>query len=329
MLPPGDDDLKSRPPDDAGERTRVDLGEDLLEKTALRIESPPGAPPPAPVEQEVAEEELAINSVEDGLQSARILMNEGFLEEAKKILRRVLLMDSRCAIARTRLEEIHELELKQIFSEGDSRRPRLPSFRRKKDPEDISKVNSEKVMRELDRDLRLGVFPGNDSTGIGVAELSLFKDREGMEKFAADLDRSMGGASARDRMDMAVAFLEMGLFDLAIRQLRIAVRDPDFLLAASVLLSTALIMADRPFEATVALEPLLLDTEHSVESKLECFYLMGRAHEGLRKPGAAIPYYQQVVGIEPLYRDAGERLRLCVAAIPPIRGSGGGPGGAR
>jgi hypothetical protein len=111
-------------------------------------------------------------------------------------------------------------------------------------------------------------------------------------------------------VDLGIAFLEMGLYDLAARQFKAAGRDPDQIHATTGLHAYALILAGRPFEATLVLEPMLGDSELKAADKIDFMYLMGRAYERLMKPDVAAHWYEQVAELEPHYRDSQERLRF-------------------
>jgi tetratricopeptide (TPR) repeat protein len=317
---PGDEQTPAPPPFTAGGRvpeefegTRIDLGDDLVEKTAILI-APGGplatTPPEEESEQgdrEAPPEDTRLDTptqIEDHLESARILMTEGLLDEAKRILRRIILADTRHVIARKMLEEIHEQELKQIFGEGRLSRSR----RGAQEDFDVSPLSSELVMRQLDRDLKLGVFDEGDGGEAMMSELSLFESKDALESFGAKLERDLAGTSARDRVDTGIAFLEMGLYDLAARQFRAATREVEFKLSAAGLLAYSLVLAGRPFEATMELEALLGDSELVGAQRVEFMYLMGRAYEGLKNLRSAFQWYQQAQEAEPRYRDTGERM---------------------
>lgn len=266
------------------EATKVDLGEDLLlEESQVSIQEEPLI--------------KKGDSIEDELASAQILIAEGLTDEAKKILRKILIQDPHYLAAKQRLDEIHEIELKQIFREEDA----FPK-RRDKTQTKTSHVNSDEIMRKLDRDLQLGIFSER-------IELELFQNKEALEAFTAQLEKEFSGTSAQDRVDLGIGFLEMGLYDLAARQFRSAIQDPGFALTANSLLAYTLVLANRPFEAVLLIEPILEDSELSREEKIHFLYLMGRAHERLMKPQVATQWYLQVKEIDPAYRDIEERLR--------------------
>jgi tetratricopeptide (TPR) repeat protein len=302
--------------------TRVDLGEDLLEKTAmlrLPYASRTQITPPEEPEPTLVESPITADQIQDQIQSARILMGEGILEEAKRVLRRILLFATGEIEAKQLLEEIHEIELKQIFGEAENPRRRI---RRRREPE-AAEVRADSVMRELDRDLRLGLFAedGSDSAAI---ELSLFEDRRALDIFGDKMDRDFAASPASERLDLGIAFMEMGLYSLAVRHFyaamhRLRFEGPEsqaLLISATGLLGNALILGGRAFDATLAMQTVLSDSEVVAENKLDLMYLMGRANQALGKDQLAAQWYHQAAEIDPHYRDIQERLR----SLSPGRG---------
>lgn len=282
------------PPHDPKESTQIDLGDDLIEKTDLRVvpESPSSVFPP---------------DLEDQFQSAKILMSEGLWEESKKVLRKILVADPSHVPSRQLLSEIHDLELKQLVSSEEERSP--IRYRRREEREGRSgsgagstSAEVEQVIRDLDRDLKLGL-------------LETAKDQENSRSYTAWMDEELSDLSPQDRIDIGIAFLEMGLVDIAVQQFRGALSRMPFdseaegRLSATALLAYALILEGRPLDAVMELEPLLRDTSIRNEEKIEFMYLMGRAYESLRKPDLAMLWFDQVRAIDPAYRDVQVRRR--------------------
>lgn len=271
-------------------RTRVDLGDDLLDKTRVGV----------PKHQRSNQSDSVPKTreqIDDQYESAKILVSEGLLDEAKKILHRVLLADPHHVAAHNKLEELRALELKILFSDARPRRRHRPA---ETEDVDLASIDSEEVIRKLDEDLGLGI--------IG-SHMSLFQDPASMAKFSASIDRDLADLTPRDRMDVGVAFYEMGLFDLACRQFELAARDSDSHAQATVLLAQTLVDADKPFEATLKLEPILEDAELTAEQKLDSMYLMARAYEQMNRTEQALQWYAQVSRVDSNYRDIPDRLK--------------------
>jgi tetratricopeptide (TPR) repeat protein len=261
---------------------------------------------------------ISADEIQDHLESARILMGEGILEEAKRILHRLLLAHVRHPEARQLLEELRERELKIILEGSESPRRRMG----KKEPESEVQASAEWVMRNLDRDLGLGMF-AEDGSELPTATLSLFRDERALDEFGAKMDQEYASCAPAMRLDIGIAFLEMGLHGLAVRHFRAAaeqfaridqVADSLDRLSAVGLLSYALIAGGRAFDATIELQLVINDSDVAPESKLDLVYLMGRACEALGKKEEAAQWYRRAAGIDPDYRDVQERLKFTPGA---------------
>ncbi len=267
---------------DEGENTQVDLGEDLLEKTALLSVDLTS------VSLQVPEE------AQDLLETARILASEGLIEEAKKTLRQILRKDPQHSLARKQMEEIQRKELEHLLAEAP--------FQELIPKEGNSDLSVEEVIRDLDHDLGLG----------------LFSEVKAMEEFAEQLDREFAVLSTQDRLDLGVAFQEMGLHSVAARQFQAAENDPASYLSATYLLANNLIEADRAFDAVIRIEPLLRDADLSPGDRQNFMYLMGLAQERLGKRDAAIRWYREVLTVQTGYRDTESRLSVLIGRPPKV-----------
>jgi tetratricopeptide (TPR) repeat protein len=277
--------------DTTGQSTQIDLGEDLLTST---ITAPTSIQPT---------DALLSGTIDEQLQNARILVNEGLLEEAKRVLRNIILSDPHCIPARKRLEEIHELELKQIF--GESVEPKGVMNAKIERARFFEEIDSEKVLRALDDDLDLKMF-GDPKDEI---QRLVFGSSAEMDQFSVRLERKMSGTTARDRLDLGIGFLEMSFYELAIRQFRVAAREPGLEVAAAALIAQAQLFSDQAFEAVLGLESALRNSELEPEHRIHFLYLSALAHEKLSKMDVARSRFAQVLEIDPYYRDSAERLQ--------------------
>ncbi len=227
-----------------------------------------------------------------------ILIQEGLLADAKKVLRYLQRQNPLDLHARERLQKISEVELQQLLESEDS-----PSNRN-----GIALEEPEDIIEALDRDL-----------AMGISGTSLLQEREGMRAFAKELVVDLRDLSNQDRLDVGIGFLEMGLFGMAEEQLN-QVREAEFLLAdsssacylAALSYSAyALILDGRPHEAVGRLQSGLSDARIPHPNKTELLYLMGRANENLGQYREAMGWYQSAENLEPDFRDAKQRvLRL-------------------
>lgn len=335
----------SLPVEESG--TQVDLGEDLIEKTA---EVPRGSPPDLDLaidpdlDHEVysieapdldASEEPSkaiefhakIEDVPDSLESARILLNEGYLLDAKKVLQQLLVQDASNVRARAFLKEIQETELQSLLAEGG---PKLPWENERDLYSENLKAEAaiDAAIARLNQDLDLGLDPsvltsesrrssGNFGDPLG-AVLDGFKDGgEIYQYFRQVEDRLMkSGASAQDYLDLGVGFLEMGrvtvaalLFARTLNRLRCAeVPERLLILSATCLLAEAKALCGDLAEAIGQLEALDRDPAFRDREKLEVYYLLGKYYQSCGQRESAARNLDQVLSLQADFRDARARL---------------------
>ncbi len=272
------------PVQDEDARTRIDLGDDLLQA------------PVAEASSGFREHELPARG-QDDFESAKILYDEGFIEQSKKLLRKLLIATPQDQSCRELLDRIQFDELQDLLDEQAV----VP--RSKKSTEMASNLDfdTRQILIDLDRDYDLGLMP------------SLFLESEAMGELGGILDADLAACTAELRIDLGIAFLEMGLVDIAIRHFRAGSDKflPDDInsrISAAGLLSFALLQAGRYLDATAIIQPWLAEAEIEVEKKIDLFYLMGRNLEELKKPDEALFWYLEVQRHEVDYRDVPKRL---------------------
>ncbi len=286
--------------------TQVDLGDDLLQtRTVLRPDqkSSSGAAPDAAI----TESSSGSESPDELLLNAKILMSEGLYEDAKKTLRKVMRIEPGNLGARDRLEEIQKIEIKKMLGGEEA----APSGYRSSRMKGVPKPDeaSAAVLASLEKELG----PSE------ATESELFPNDEAKRRFIEGMDVLCENAGSQDRLDLGIAFLEMELFEAAIRQFEVAARDPDFARKARGLLATTLLAAGRPFDAMIEVETLVADQSIAPEEKLDYGYLGGRAQEALGNHEAAARWFRAVLQIENHYRDSHERLQTCLKKCASTR----------
>jgi tetratricopeptide (TPR) repeat protein len=235
---------------------------------------------------------------EDEVESARILIREGLVEEAKKLLFRILAHQPSFQSAQELLKKIKELELKALFDEGPA-----SLDRRKRPPiEDI-----EELIASLDRDLGLNLNGDQNSETQGEIWNTVKHSHEEL--------------NAQTYFDLGVAFSEMGCYPDALRELARAEKkiriEESFLgeIGVSVVSLSAqcLIQQGRAFEAKVYLEPILTEPDLKHEDKLGLYYVMGLCEQALGNQRGALGWYQKISESDPDFRDVQIKLRQLLA----------------
>lgn len=227
---------------------------------------------------------------EDEVESARILLREGLVEESKRTLYRILTRKPDYRPAIDLLKQIETLELKELFREDGSG----SSHKRLTAIEDV-----DALIDSLDRDLGLGLKTESESN-----------QKELWNASAVDLD-------SKARFDLGVAFYEMGCYADALRELHRAEKkiriEESFLgetgLASVSLIAQCLVSLDRAFEAKAYLEPILIEPDLKHEDKLGLYYVMGLAEQALGQPKNALGWYQKINHSDPEFRDVQIKIR--------------------
>lgn len=270
-------------------KTSIDLGDDLLQtRTINRIVPKEQLAPPEPTAENP--DELIVN--------AKILFSEALLEEAKKQLRKALILKPGFVDAEKLLKEIQDLEVKQILqSDGKRKRSRLKN---KPDASLDEEIDHDRVISTLE-----------EKVGKDDEEIRFFGSKDSLHEFIEGITRETKNATAREKMDLGVAFLEMKLYQAAIRLFDMAAKDDELADSAFTLKAQAMIESSAFFDALMVLDPLVGDPFREAAEKLEWIYLSARAHEGLKKRKKAAEWYRAVTQIDPQYRDAYERLLRC------------------
>lgn len=229
----------------------------------------------------------------DDLESARILIQENLLDESKRILFRMLtrISDTNSISyrrAREMLSQIEKIELDELMNKA----PRGKRTPRVEDPT--------RLIHSLEKDLSMEPID-SEMPIMEVEQWSVVGER----------------LPARELLDLAVAFFEMGCYGDAIRELKKAEKririEETFLgeLGVSIvaLQAQALIELGQPFDARIYLEPILLESDIPHEQKIILYYTMGLAEQALENKISAKAWLQKVKDTEPNFKDVEQRLR--------------------
>lgn len=342
-------DLPDSSPEEQG--TRVDLGDDLIDHTAV-VQHPgmllAAEPDQSDVQdsffslaadlpglsgssEEAGEVEASqpiefhakLDDVPDSLESARILLSEGYLLDAKKLLQKLLIQDATNVRARGLLKEIQQTEIEALLADGG---PKLPWETKKEIYSENLKSEAaiDLVISGLNQDLDLGLEQSvltsrNRAFGSEVlgAVLDGFQDGAEIYRYFRGVEDSLvkSGATAQDYLDLGVGYLEMGrvtvaslLFGRTLKRLRCAeVPERALILSATCLLAEAKALCGDLSEAIGQLEALDRDPAFRDAEKLEVYYLLGKYYQSLEQGERAAKNFDQVLSLQPDFRDASVR----------------------
>jgi tetratricopeptide (TPR) repeat protein len=274
-------------PDGSFDGTNIDLGEDLLEATRV-IERPP-----TPIESAQA----PVSPTDgDELQHGEILFGEKLFDDAKKVLRKILRKNSNSPKAKELLDEIQRQEIQDLLGNEVQRR-RLGSL------SDADNQTPKEVLNSLEAALHM------DIDRIELRPIpDLFKTEVEFEKYKEHVLDEVIPLGPKDRIDVGVAHLEMGLHEVAQAIFQSVIRYDEYKIVGMYLLGLALIHGGKAIEATIRIEPIARDLTLPESQKIDFLYLMGLAFEKLEDHRKAKEFFRRVHMLNPRYREVAEKV---------------------
>ncbi len=227
---------------------------------------------------------------DEDVDSAKILLQEGLLEESKKLLHRVLIHHPGFTRAVELLGAVHSEELRRILNRSGSSRA----------GEGI-REDPDAIIRSLEKDLGM----------------SFFDEGGGFDPSRENWSHSHRESPVQ-AYDLGVAFFEMGCYRDAMVELEDALRCVRILrtelgelgVAAAALLGECMVALGDGFAAKSFIMSVVNEPELGHEAKIPLFYVAGRAEELLGNPSGAKAWFRKVLEVDPFFRDAGFRIRL-------------------
>lgn len=133
--------------------------------------------------------------------------------------------------------------------------------------------------------------------------------RSALGRLQAKVDEEIGDTDLEARYNLGIAYKEMGLFDEAVTEFRLAMRKPELFVGAGSLLADTL--ADRAdFDGALAvLEAILAASTGGAESERDVLYHKAVLLENAGRRDEAREIFRAIHEKTPGYRDVGTRLR--------------------
>ena len=275
----------------------VDMGEDLLEATGTDAQPGTQAPSAKTSTPAAPTSKVPVFDVLEEVQRGEILHAERLFDEAKKVFRKILRRSPGNETAKKFLDDIQRQEIQDLLG-GEAPRKRLGAL------DTSEEDNPARVVEKLEKELRINL----DRADIKPVP-DLFDSIEAFGRYREKILETSISLPARDRIDIGIAHLEMGMFDIAQAIFESVVRYDEYRLSGMYLLGVALIYGGKAIEATIRLEPLCRDLTLGEGPKTDYMYLMGLAFERLNDTRKAREFYRRVATLNPRYRDVPDKLK--------------------
>jgi len=252
-------------------------------------------------------------TVAEELQEAQFYLEQGMLQEARGSLQRILRQDPEHPVAKQHLAEI----------ERGADRPK-----REERPRAAGKRRS--VFRVVEAKSPQGEyvdFAGELSEALSEdEEASLPLDLEPeVKQVLRELQRGIrdqvDAADYETHYDLAIAFKDLGLYDRAIGELRLAANDAAYRVRCASLLGLCYLVKGEPERAVEELLKGVAATEAGTEERWGILYDLATAYEALENGKKALETLLAIQSEMPKFRDIRVRVRDLRNRLDASRGS--------
>jgi tetratricopeptide (TPR) repeat protein len=131
---------------------------------------------------------------------------------------------------------------------------------------------------------------------------------EMLDQFKSKVAEAIDKEDASSHYDLGLAFKDMSLLDEAIAEFQIAARSHEYRLRAIEMLGDCFLEKGDYRIALKVLSRALQVSGYTDDELIGIFYLTGRAFESLDEDGAALEWYERVMGCDVHFRDASQRV---------------------
>jgi len=166
-------------------------------------------------------------------------------------------------------------------------------------PEVAEDVTENEVAEELfKRAVEEQPDPGADATSDGEAE-----------DFAREITSDVEEDDYRSHYDLGMAYIEMALFDEAVKELQIASRSEQLHLRSIEMIGHCFLMQNNPRLAVKQLQRGLAKASEAGVESLGIHYNLGLAYEMLDEADKAREYFEEVYIVDVTFRDVAEKMK--------------------
>lgn len=223
---------------------------------------------------------FAARENEELLKHVQALMESGRLSQAKSLAFSILRSDVDNVAIKAVLKEISKRELEQSATSPNSTKLRS------------SEMIKESALAALESELKLSFAH------------DCFGEPEDIRQIVLHCESQLEGASEQDRLDMGIAYFEMGFYKVSQSVLSPMKNQP---YVVNVLAQIHMARG-QIFEADQLLSGALPQMEMDNQCRAAGYYLLGRLKESRKLISEAVQCYTNTNENVPSFRDAGERL---------------------
>lgn len=249
---------------------------------------------------EEAVEVVGSQTLTDELQEAEFFVQQGMMQEAQSAFQRILVRDPEHTVAKQKLAEIE-----RKIAAPAKEKPRRPAA--KKDT--VFKVTDTQVAQgdfidlagELNEELALEEKASSADIEPEVQDL--------LHQFQAGVREQIDVTDYETHYHLGIAYKDLGLYDEAIEELRLAASDAANRVRCAGPLGLTYLAKGEPEQAVEELLEGLAATQNGTEERWGVLYDLATAYEALGDAQKALEALQSIHSESPKFRDIRTRVR--------------------
>ena len=249
---------------------------------------------------EEAVEVVGSQTLTDELQEAEFFVQQGMMQEAQSAFQRILVRDPEHTVAKQKLAEIE-----RKIAAPAKEKPRRPAA--KKDT--VFKVTDTQVAQgdfidlagELNEEMALEEKTSSADIEPEVQDL--------LHQFQAGVREQIDVTDYETHYHLGIAYKDLGLYDEAIEELRLAASDAANRVRCAGPLGLTYLAKGEPEQAVEELLEGLAATQNGTEERWGVLYDLATAYEALGDAQKALEALQSIHSESPKFRDVRTRVR--------------------
>lgn len=249
---------------------------------------------------EEAVEVVGSQTLTDELQEAEFFVQQGMMQEAQSAFQRILVRDPEHSVAKQKLAEIE-----RKIAAPAKEKPRRPAA--KKDT--VFKVTDTQVAQgdfidlagELNEEMALEEKTSSADIEPEVQDL--------LHQFQAGVREQIDVTDYETHYHLGIAYKDLGLYDEAIEELRLAASDAANRVRCAGPLGLTYLAKGEPEQAVEELLEGLAATQNGTEERWGVLYDLATAYEALGDAQKALEALQSIHSESPKFRDIRTRVR--------------------
>jgi len=249
---------------------------------------------------EEAVEVVGSQTLTDELQEAEFFVQQGMMQEAQSAFQRILVRDPEHTVAKQKLAEIE-----RKIAAPAKEKPRRPAAMK----DTVFKVTDTQVAQgdfidlagELNEELALEEKASSADIEPEVQDL--------LHQFQAGVREQIDVTDYETHYHLGIAYKDLGLYDEAIEELRLAASDAANRVRCAGPLGLTYLAKGEPEQAVEELLEGLAATQNGTEERWGVLYDLATAYEALGDAQKALEALQSIHSESPKFRDIRTRVR--------------------